>query len=186
MGQTLVTAPLAFPVSLQEAKDHCRALHDDEDALIEGLIGAATQHVEKQTGRAIAPQTWQLTLDGFGSEITLPLSPLRSVASVVYTDPAGASQTASASLYTVDTASEPGRVVLKKDAEWPETADVVGAVRITYEAGYTTVPAPIKHAILLLIGHWFAHREAVGDTATVLPMAVDALLVNYRAYGFLA
>lgn len=186
MGQTLVTPPASFPVTLEEAKAQCRVRHSDEDTFINGLIAAATEHVEKQIGRAIIAQTWRLTLDQFSDAMQLPLSPVIGVDLVEYSDPDGFTQTASASLYTVDTVSEPGWVVLNNTAEWPETIDAVGAVRITYEAGYTTVPAPIKHAILLLIGHWFNHREAVGDPAQALPMAVDALLVNYRAYGFVA
>lgn len=186
MGQTLVTPPASFPVTLAEAKAQCRVRHSDEDTFINGLIAAATQHVEKQIGRAIIAQTWRLTLDQFSTAIRLPLSPLIAVDAVEYSDTAGITQTASASLYTVDNTSEPGWVVLNQDAEWPETIDAVGAVRITYQAGYATVPAPIKHAILLLIGHWFENREAVGEQMQALPMAVDALLVNYRAYGFVA
>lgn len=186
MGQTLVTPAATLPVTLEEAKAQCRVQHSDEDTLIEGLIAAATEHVEKMLARALVSQTWMLTLDEFSATMPLPLSPLIAVDMVEYTDTLGATQTASASLYTVDATSEPGCVVLNKGASWPETIDAINAVQITYEAGYATVPAPIKHAILLLIGHWFAHREAVGDAAQDVPMAVDALLVNYRAYGFVA
>jgi len=186
MRQTLVTPAASQPVTLSEAKAQCRVLSNDEDAYINGLIAAATAHAEKQTGRAILPQTWRLTLERFENEITLPQSPLRSVASVSYLDAAGASQTLANSVYTVDVTSTPGRIVLAKDQEWPETLESVNAVTIEYEAGYTVAPAPIKHAILLLIGHWFAHREAVGEAAEELPLAVDALLVNFRAYGFVA
>ena len=188
MRQTLVTPAASQPVTLAEAKAQCRVLSSDEDTYLNGLIAAATTHVEKQTGRAILAQTWRLTLEGFADEITLPQSPLRSVASVTYLPPVGAAQTLSSSVYTVDTTSTPGRIVLAVDQEWPETLDSVNAVTIEYQAGYDAAPAPIKHAILLLIAHWFAHREAVnvGNITSELPMAVDALLKNYRAYGFVA
>ncbi|MFP5432845.1 MAG: head-tail connector protein [Alphaproteobacteria bacterium] len=43
----------------------------------------------------------------------------------------------------------------------------------------------MKAAILLLVGHWYANREAVvtGTIATQLPMAVDALLAPLRRVG---
>jgi uncharacterized phiE125 gp8 family phage protein len=188
MRQTLVTPAASQPVTLTEAKAQCRVLHTDEDTFLTGLIAAATAHVEKQTGRAILPQTWRLTLERFEDEITLPQSPLRSVASVKYLDAAGAEQTLPSSFYVADTTSTPGRIVLAADKDWPVTADSPNAVVIEYEAGYAAAPAPIKHAILLLVGHWYANREAVvvGSINSDLRMAVDALLVNYRAYGFVA
>lgn len=188
MRQMLVTPAASQPVTLAEAKAQCRVQHSDEDGFIEGLIAAATEHVEKQTGRAILPQTWRLTLERFSDEITLPQSPLRSVTSVTYIPPVGAAQTLASSVYAVDATSTPGRIVLATDQEWPETLDSVNAVTIEYQAGYTTAPAPIKHAILLLVAHWYANREAVnvGNITSELPMAVNALLTNFRAYGFVA
>ena len=188
MRQTLVTPAASQPVTLAEAKVQCRVLHNDEDALITGLIAAATAHVEKQTGRAILAQTWRLTLEGFADSITLPQSPLRSVTSVKYLNAAGTEQTLASSVYVVDATSTPGRIVLAADNDWPVTADSPNAVVVEYQAGYDAAPAPIKHAILLLIGHWFANREAVnvGNITSELPLAVDALLKNFRAYGFVA
>lgn len=44
------------------------------------------------------------------------------------------------------------------------------------------LPAPVAHAVLLLVGHYFENRMAVvGDTpATVLPYGVNALVQPYR------
>lgn len=43
----------------------------------------------------------------------------------------------------------------------------------------------VKAAMLLLIGHWYANREAaiVGASASKLPLAVESLLQPYRIYG---
>lgn len=42
----------------------------------------------------------------------------------------------------------------------------------------------IRLVILLLVGHWYANREAVSDKNTSeMPLAVDALLQPYRIYG---
>ena len=53
---------------------------------------------------------------------------------------------------------------------------------ITITAGYRTpadVPAAIRQAMLLLVAHWFDHRNAAPDRSA-LPMAVDALLAPFR------
>ncbi|MCX0499734.1 head-tail connector protein [Erwinia billingiae] len=43
----------------------------------------------------------------------------------------------------------------------------------------------IRSAMLLLIGHWYSNREAVviGQTATEVPFAVEALLQPHKIYG---
>lgn len=43
----------------------------------------------------------------------------------------------------------------------------------------------VRTAMLLLVGHWFANREAVSvdAAANTVPLAVDALLQPYRIYG---
>lgn len=57
--------------------------------------------------------------------------------------------------------------------------------------GYAETEDPIllgddvKAAMLLLIGHWYEHRETVvvGQTVAEVPYAVEALLQPYRIYG---
>ncbi|EPA6640343.1 TPA: head-tail connector protein [Serratia marcescens] len=43
----------------------------------------------------------------------------------------------------------------------------------------------VKAAMLLLIGHWYENREtvSVGQVATDIPFAAEALLQPYRIYG---
>jgi hypothetical protein len=58
-------------------------------------------------------------------------------------------------------------------------------VQITYLAGYggaANVPAPAKHAIKMLVGHWYANRESVliGSISKELEFAVTALLSPLR------
>ena len=185
MGITVVTPPTAYPVTLAEAKLHCRVDGTTEDSRIDGLIAAATDYVEKYTGRSIMAQTLRLTLDSFTDAIVLPRGPVQTVSSVKYYDPAGIEQTVPASGYTVDAASDPSWVVRDGDYTWPAILDAVNAVNITFVAGYATVPPSIKHVILLLISQWYDNRSASAEKQmAVLPHAVDALLSNYRSYGF--
>lgn len=52
-------------------------------------------------------------------------------------------------------------------------------LRRTFEG---EVPPPVQHAALLLIGHWYAHREEIvqGTSVAVLPRASKSLLSPYR------
>lgn len=181
MGLTLITPPTVYPVTLAEAKAHCRVDSADEEALITGLIAAATSYVEEYTGRSLCPQTWKLTLDAFTPSILLPRGPVASVTSVEYYDPTGSFMTVSTDDYVLDNANFPAWIVVNN--AWPETLDAINSVQITYVTGETAPPAPIKQAILLLIGQWFDERSAVAGNLSPMPNGVEALLANYRSFS---
>lgn len=194
MAVKLITPPASEPVSVSEAKLHLRVDGADEDTLISGLITAARQYVEDYTQRALITQTWRLLLDEFpnGDTIHVPLPPLQSVNSVTYYDEDGALQTLPTTDYHVDPESAQGRVVLTDGKCWPTTQTRPNAVTIEFVAGYgdaASVPQAIKQAILLLVAHWYEHREAVvigtsGNVAKEAAFAVDALLTPYRVWRF--
>lgn len=190
MGYKLKTAPATEPVSLAEAKLHLRVDTDctDEDTLIGALITAAREMVENYTGLALINQTWEYTCDEFpDDDLALRPAPLSSISSITYVDTAGTTQTASAlTLYAADTYSIPGAATLRYGQTWPSVRDLRNSITVTYVAGFgaagSSVPGPIKAAILLLIGHLFEHRESVviGTISSDLPQGVEYLLNPYR------
>lgn len=189
MPLTLVTAPATEPVTLAEAKAHLRVDVADDDTLIAALIVAAREHAERFTHRALITQTWDWSVDGFPAIIVLPKPRLVSVTSITYMDSVGNSQTLAVSNYTVDGKSEPGRIVPAFGNQWPVTQGVINAVTVRFVAGYgdaSAVPQGIKQAMLLMVGHWYDHREAVAHAQTVVevPMAVDMLLMGHRVWSF--
>lgn len=184
MGITVVTPPSAWPVSLDEAKDHCKIDGSAEDGYVTGLIGAATAHTEKVLGKSLMEQTLRLTLDGFNDAIRLPRGPVRSVVSIKYFDAAFSEQTLSPSIYTVDTASNPQWIVRNSDVSWPQTANAINTVNIDYVAGFNPLPDDIRHAILLLIGMWHRGRDEAALPHMDGGPAYYALLTNHRSYGF--
>lgn len=165
MGLTLVTRPSTPAVTLDEAKAQLRVEDTASDALIEGLIEAATRAVEDGTGRALAPAQYDLSLDGFpyslppgfpaGSPygypfgyrpqvtprlfldvgITIPLAPLVSVDSVKYVDPDGTTQTIDPSLYRI-VPGQPAHVVPAFGQSWPAADMAPGVVTVRFTAGY--------------------------------------------------
>lgn len=195
MALKLIMPATTTPISLQEAKDHLRVNHSDDDMLIQLLIKSVTDYVEGPYGflaRALIDQTWELTIDGFPTnEVKIPLPPLIEVVSVSYDDAAGDAHVLTISDYTVDNISEPGWIVPNSSSGWPSTFDGINAVRIRYRAGYVDnstsppsgeVPGDIKAALLLHLGSLYEHRETVviGQTATQLPWGAEALLRGKR------
>lgn len=192
-GATLqrTVGPILVPLTVAELKDHRRIEISGEEELIEMLGEAATEAVENMLSRALLTQTWVLKLDRFPTcgEIRLPRPPLASVTSVVYVDTDGANQTMSAGDYVVDTTSDPGRIYLGYDKEWPDTRDQPLAVTITYVAGFTakeSVSPSVRMVIHGLVGDLYEHREGqiIGTTESTLPI-YDRLLAEHRLYtGF--
>lgn len=189
MALSLVTGPTLEPVSLIEAKAHCRIGISDDDGLLAGYLIAARDFVESFIYRRLMTQTWDLKLDGFPACIEIPTGPLQSVTSIQYVDTAGATQTLSASLYEVDSSSAVPRISPKYGQVWPSTYDQLNAVTIRIVLGYGSnpgsVPESIRLAILLLVGHWYENREAVnvGNIVSEMPFAARSLLWPYRVFS---
>ena len=177
----LVTPPTEEPVSLLEAKLHLRVDFDEDDMLIASLITAARQAAETLTGRQLTTARWKQVLDCFpgpslmgvpaGQTFTLPghaillaKAPVQSVVSITYLDMASVNQTRPALTYTVDAACEPARITPVFGQIWPICLPQIGAVSVTFDAGYGTasqVPEGIKSWIKLRVGSLYAHREEV-------------------------
>lgn len=178
-------APAAV-IDVEEARRHLRVDHHDDDLLIASLVAAATAHLDGWAGilgRALGTQTWRVDLPDFCDRMRLPLVPVASVTSVKYSDTANVEQTVSSSIYRL-TADAIGSFVERVSGQsWPAVYDRPDAVRITFVAGEATVPAPIKAAILLMVGDLYANRETVAAAnVAAVPMSatVDALLAPYR------
>lgn len=194
MGLTLFTPPTAEPVSLVEAKAHLRVTDDTEDGLIAAYILAARQAAEDYTRRKLYTQTWDYfidrgwpTVDVDGIErprIVIPLPPLQSVTSISYYNGVGTLTTLAADQYLVDVSDMEGRIEPAYGVTWPTVRDQMSTIRVRMVVGYTALPEPIRHAILLSVGHLYANREAVvvGTSAVELPLGAQSLLFPYRVF----
>ena len=168
------TAPTVAPITLAEAKAQTRVDHNDEDVLLQHYIDAATSLLDGSTGilgRCLVTQTWQMGIDVVAGPILLPF-PDSTIDGSVFTDAAGGT-------LAYDLTLQDQRLLLRPNSGHGRP------VEITFTAGYgaaAAVPAAIRQAMLLLIGQWYDHREAVtvGAAGSLMPMAVDALLAPYR------
>lgn len=178
----VVTAPTVEPVTLAEAKLHCKVDLTDDNDLITSLIVAAREYCEVQTQRSFVNTTWDLTLDYFPVCIYIPRSKLSSVTSITYTNTAGTSTTLASTDYRVDTASEPARITEAYGVTWPATRTQTGAVVVRFVAGYgaaaSSVPDSIKSAIKQMVEHQYEKRGpvVVGSIVSDVPKSVDDLL----------
>lgn len=192
MNLSLVTAPAAEPVTTAEAKTHLRVDTTDDDTYIDTLVKSARFWVERTNGLALVTQTWDGALDEFPSGdgvIVIPKYPLVSVSSVTYHDDDLSTSTVfSSSNYQVDTFTRPPRIALKSGVAWPaDTLRASSGVVVRFVAGFggaAAVPEDIKHAIKLLVGQMYNHREPEITGTIIQPVrfAVDALLAPHRLW----
>lgn len=190
MDPVIVTPPASEPVTLSEAKAQLSVTSSAHDTRITSLITMARRQVERYLKRALITQTWKVYYNCFHAVMELPYPPLQSVTHVKYYDDSGTLQTLSSDLYWEDLASEPGKIVRKYDAVYPELlAGRPNAVEIQYVAGYgdaDDVPEEIRHAILMLVTDYFDNRGevVVGSMAQRIPGFIKDLVHDYRMYSF--
>lgn len=166
---------------------HVRITHYDDVVLME-MEAAARAQIEEYTSRALTTQTWQLVTDDFDDRMWLPrAAPYQSGLTVTYYDANNTLQTLASTYYQLVQASEPARLERAIGQSWPVTAARSDAVQISYVCGWAEgadVPAPLRHAIKLLVGHWYGQREShvVGGTVAELPLGVEALCAPFRVW----
>jgi uncharacterized phiE125 gp8 family phage protein len=144
----------AEPLSLAEAKRHLRETTSAQDQLIWTLLAAVRQYAQTKAQCQIMAARWKYVLDAFPAgglddaapvrpyglppmAIVLPIGPVLQIASVQYTDMSGALQTLIAGTdYVVDASSDPTRITPPFGKIWPIPLPQIGAVSVTFDAGY--------------------------------------------------
>ncbi len=161
MTPVLVTPPASAPVSLDVAKVHCRVDHGDDDTLISALIASAVGHLDGWTGvlgRCIMPQTWRITATA--GDVVLPMPDVTT---------ASAAYVAGATALTITATALGPCVTITEECDITFTCAMPSGLQ-----------AAARAAVLMLVGHWYANREAVGATLVETPLAVDALVTQMR------
>lgn len=187
MALTLMSGPAEEPVTVSEAKAHLRLDGSTEDILIASLIVTSRLHVEAALGLALITQGWRLTLDRWpeAGEVRFPLRPIQSVSSVTVLDDNGTPAVVPSQDYLLDGQALRPRLV-PRDGKWPAPGPRANGIEIQLSAGIgdeaDDIPQPIRHAILLLVAHWYEHRDPleIGSAAAAIPAAVSDLLRPYR------
>lgn len=187
----IVSGPSAPPISLDEAKKQARIYHDDDDDEVESMVLAATASVEQYLQRKLISQRWRMYLDYWSAEIHILFGDLISLDSFKYTDDSGTQEDVDSSIYSTDTISAPGRIILNTSESWPVvTLGNNNPIEVTFTTGYGTetssVPQDIRHAILLMFSQLYSYRESVvmNNKMNIDEISFDwkAMLYNHRVW----
>ena len=191
---TRQTAPAVEPVTLAEAKAHLRVDTSDDDTYIGTLITAAREWCEQYLDRTLVHTQWVMRFDRFpdsGIEpVELPRPPMvvsgtATAVTVTFTQEAGPTSTYSTAEYRVDRNATPGAILPIYGSTWTPHRQDDNAISVTWWAGYgatgSSVPAAIRHAMLMLIGTWYERRASADNAGgSEVPFGVKSLLDSQR------
>lgn len=157
-------------VNLTLAKSHLRVTSTSEDTLITHYLSAAQGWVEEFTGKKLASGSVTQTESAFKSYISLLWGPSPADVTVTYQDADDAEQSFTDGRLL-------GSRLYAPDDGWPSVYENT-PITVTYTAGYTTTPAPLDQAVLLLVGEYFDNRDMTARPAVAA--AVESLCRPYR------
>jgi uncharacterized phiE125 gp8 family phage protein len=167
------TAPLAVPIDA--LKDYLRISRDDEDALLESLIRAASGAAERFIGAMLIVREVNETLGAAPDWRRLAMGPVRAITSLAGVPAEGSEFPLPVESYGID--------IDGKGDGWVRVTrpGAAGRVRVTYEAGMANavedLPEPIRHGIIRFAGELHASREGLEVRA---PSSVEALWRPWR------
>lgn len=166
-GVKVITPNATLPIDLATVKLHLKLDSDTtDDTLVTALISVAQEIVETYCRVRLLPTTEELYIDQFPFEYQIQLSkwPITAITYCQYYDTNGDLQTLPSTDYIVDGVSKPGRLCLNYARWWPVSRWIDNAVWIRYVVGFATtaaIPATLKQAMLLIIGHLYENRQDV-------------------------
>lgn len=185
----VLTPPSVEPISVEEAKLACRIDDDAFDLIIPGLIAAAREMAEHETGVRWLEQMLREELrDWPAADCPLRVRRPTAVAVSYWTGSAWQAFTG------IDFGEVAGGTVVAPLTAWPELgAKPVGArVRIdvttggtadTPDAARAAVPAGVRLWITSQVAYWLRNPEAATDGGKTPAPHLGSLLDPWRTYG---
>lgn len=199
-----ISEPLAEPLTLDDARAHLKLdAADSDDELLRACIRTARTACEAFTGRALIHRNYSLFLDtwpqsrldmawsvindggpvSYPLELDLPRPPLAQVIKINLYDESDTASLFPASSYSVDTAADPGRIILRDGAAIPAPGRRFNGIEIQFTAGYgahpASLPAPLVAGMRLLTAALFENRGDDG-TRTLTDCGAAALFAPFR------
>lgn len=183
------TAPAIQPVDLDDIKRHVRrAFSTDDDTALQAYLDAAVAFLDGRDGRlgrCMINQIWLFDVEEWCPEVALPFPDVSAV-TVRYFDADDVEQTVAPDQYLLSGGTAPSIRFVSGFAAPALAIDRIRPIVIEMTVGFgataDNVPAPLRHAIRMLVGHWFVNREAVAEGAAPgeVPLGFDALIAPYR------
>lgn len=173
-----VSIALVEPVTVEQARMHCKIEEDNEDILIAQKIRTAREWVEDYTGRIVAQRTLVAHFRGWSGYLELFSRPVISVDAIAYNGPDGDATYSGA---TFARGTYPLRIY-PGAGSWPALR-TGGGITVAYTAGYDTgeVPACMIEAIYVLVFGMMsdrggAYEQSIKAAETLLQRLTPALV----------
>ena len=175
-------------VTLEQAKEHLRVGHNDDDSYILRLTKSAQMLCENLTGINFTSNRYKFTCDNWDQTLDVPeVSAVSVIHSIQYYDSAIPSvfQTLSSAQYYVDSGSERSRINLYDQFSYPDlrvgTGNIVieFSTRATWDIGTgTSLNEVAIQAVLITISDMYENRQSVivGRIASSIPRTAQFLL----------
>jgi hypothetical protein len=153
------------PVALSEAEDFLRVTNP-QLLVLQTVVASVRREAEDITRRLLTRRTVTATWDVFYREVDLPKPPIGSVQTVEY----------------YDTEGDQWETVTEYDVrgEHLELEDSIHSqpLRVTYTAGYSSLPKPLKLQMLRDIRYAYDHR----DRSMSAPVRDRSIYQQWRHY----
>jgi len=186
-----------FLIPLIDAKAHLRVDADFDDALIYHGISEVQKQAEDYTGRAIAINTYQYSLDELQCEhdsnlnryniekdrVVIRKGFITELVSIKTFDTDGVATTETLTDYTILNYDQWSAIIRKNGADFPTGARTFSPIEIEFKAGFTqeTLPFDLKQGMLQLLGQWYENRDGVQDgSIKEMPFGVTQIFKRYR------
>ena len=147
----IITPPTDNLVTLAQLKEHLVIDFSDDDTRLNLLLETTRDFLENQTNQCLDSQMWEEKFPHFYSVTKLKKNPLQSLV-VTYYDSDNALQTLDTNDYLITKTTHQSEV--EAITIYPNTYARKDAVIFTYGCGYSSVPAVMQQACLLLAASW--------------------------------
>ena len=153
------------PVTLLEAKTYLNVDYSSWDTLITTLISSARTKLERYTGCTFATKTLVSTFQQVSDNIDIPYGPIQSITHIKSIDESGTKTTLTAGTDYVITGNTYKNV---------RFFGIATPIEIEYVAGYTSLPADLKVAIMKQVGMDFEYRENIIEVGSITELSNGA------------
>lgn len=154
-------------VTLAEAKAQCRVTHEFDDELFTSLITVASDMAQKYTNRMLSEGSAVSVVESYQPVVQLPYGEVTDVTDLILDDVA-----------STDFTFEPVTQKITINTEYTKA-------KITFSAGYSTVPPTVRHAVLLTVSTLYNNRDnyVTGLTVAKMPMTAERMLDSVKYYA---
>jgi uncharacterized phiE125 gp8 family phage protein len=195
-----VTPTMAWPVSVEEVRNHARAPDDgSDDYILQVYLETATAHAESKSGRVFRQISLQYLIGAWPSDrrIRVPVVPVRDVDNIEYFDVSGALKSVPAGDYRFERVDEGVAITfadgwvppaLQTSRLWPVRVTVLAGCNIPGASGSDvdpalTLPPQARAAILMLAAKYYEHRgDEESEGVQRAAKASNDLLAMIRVY----